>query len=137
MQLHGLPHAGEAQSSANDRADVTAALERLEHERQVAGRNAHAAIAHLQPNGIYLCEDIHTSYVDRYGGGYRRPGTFLEYSKGLVDRLYAWYSEQPEVFPVDDLTRSTYALHFYDSVLVIEKRPIEAPRQSKTGRQSF
>jgi cephalosporin hydroxylase len=92
---------------------------------------------HLQPRGIYLCEDNHTSYVQSYGGGYREPGTFIEYSKGLIDRLHAWYSEQPESFGVDELTRSTYALHFYDSVLVVEKRPVERPQQSVTGRQSF
>jgi len=92
---------------------------------------------HLQPNGIYLCEDVHSSFMASHEGAYRKPGTFLEYSKGLVDRLYAWYSEQPETFSVDALTRSTYALHFYDSVLVVEKRPIEQPRQSVTGRQVF
>ena len=92
---------------------------------------------HLQPEGIYLCEDVHTSVMASHQGGYRKPGTFLEYSKGLVDRLYAWYSEQPGIFSVDALTRSTYALHFYDSVLVVEKRPIERPRQSVTGKQTF
>jgi SAM-dependent methyltransferase len=92
---------------------------------------------HLQPHGVYLCEDIHTSLAPHFKGGYRREGTFLEYSKGLIDRLYAWYSHEPERFAVDDLTRSTYALHFYDSVLVVEKRPIAQPRQSITGRPSF
>ena len=92
---------------------------------------------HVQPRGIYLCEDIHTSFVPAYGGGYRREGTFLEYSKGLIDRLYAWYSHEPERFAVDKLTRSTYALHFYDSVLVVEKRPIDEPQQSLTGKPSF
>ncbi len=92
---------------------------------------------HIQPNGVYLCEDIHTSVAPHFEGGYRREGTFLEYSKGLIDRLYAWYSFEPERFAVDDLTRSTYALHFYDSVLVIEKRPMDAPQQSKTGTPSF
>lgn len=91
---------------------------------------------HLQANGVYLCEDIHTSYAPHYGGGHRREGTFLEYSKGLIDRLYAWYSFEPG-FAVDALTRSTYALHFYDSVLVVEKRPMEHPVQSTTGMPSF
>ena len=92
---------------------------------------------HLQPRGVYLCEDIHTSFIAKYDGGYRRPGTFHEYSKGLTDRLYAWYSEELAAFAVDDLTRSTYAMHFYDSVLVIEKRPMEQPQQSITGKPSF
>lgn len=92
---------------------------------------------HLQPNGVYLCEDIHTSVAPQYGGGYRRAGTFLEYAKGLVDQLYAWYSFEPDRFAVNAFTRSTYALHFYDSVLVIEKRPMQAPQQSQTGKPSF
>ena len=45
--------------------------------------------------------------------------------------------EEPERFAVDAMTRSTYALHFYDSVLVIEKRPMEPPRKSMTGKPSF
>jgi cephalosporin hydroxylase len=92
---------------------------------------------HVQPRGIYLCEDIHTSYRPDYGGGYRRAGTFAEFGKGLVDKLHAWYSCEPERFDVDAMTRSTYALHFYDSVLVVEKRPIDEPQQSLTGKPSF
>jgi hypothetical protein len=92
---------------------------------------------HVQPFGIYLCEDIHTSFHAGWGGGYRREGTFLEYSKGLIDQLYAWYSEDTSRFAVDELTQSTFALHFYDSVLVIEKRPMEPPQVSRTGIPSF
>ena len=92
---------------------------------------------HVQPNGIYLCEDMHTSYDASMGGGYRREGTFVEFGKGLVDRLHAWYSFEPERFTIDALTRSTYALHFYDSVLVVEKKPIERPQTSMTGRPMF
>jgi len=92
---------------------------------------------HIQPHGIYLCEDMHTSFLARWGGGHRREGTFLEYSKALIDRLYAWYSEDPAHFSVDSVTQSTFALHFYDSVLVIEKRPMRPPTASKTGVPSF
>lgn len=92
---------------------------------------------HVQPHGIYLCEDVHTSFLDKWGGGCRREGTFLEYSKTLIDRLYAWYSEDRSSLDVDSFTRSTFALHFYDSVLVIEKRPIEPPVVSTTGKPSF
>ena len=92
---------------------------------------------HLQPHGVYLCEDIHTSMMPEYGGGYRRQGTFLEYGKGLVDCLYAWYSEENKASTAEAMTRSTYALHFYDSVLVIEKRPIEVPQEFSTGKPAF
>lgn len=91
---------------------------------------------HIQPNGIYLCEDIHTSLLADWGGGYRREGTFLEYSKALVDQLSGWYSKDPGLV-VGNLTRTTFALHFYDSVLVMEKRPIGTPQVSTTGTPSF
>jgi len=92
---------------------------------------------HLQPEGIYLCEDIHTSFLSEYGGGYRRPGTFLEYSKELIDYLYAWWSQERERLAVNKFTVSTFAMHFYDSVVVLEKRPIGRPQESLTGTPSF
>jgi hypothetical protein len=88
---------------------------------------------HIQPEGVYLCEDIHTSLMPEYGGGFRRPGTFLEYGKALVDNLYGWYSREKDHLTVNAFTVSTFALHFYDSVLVVEKRPIGPPQASVTG----
>jgi hypothetical protein len=92
---------------------------------------------HIQPLGIFLCEDMHTSMWKQYGGGVGRSGTFLEYSKALIDGLYAWYSMEAEKLAVTEFTKTTYALHFYDSILVIEKRPIEPPVHSEVGKRSF
>ena len=87
----------------------------------------------LADGGIYLCEDLHTSYWRKFGGGYRRRGTFIEYAKGLVDGLNAWYSKQPRRFSVDDFTRSAHSMHFYDSIVVIERRPMVPPHDEMTG----
>jgi hypothetical protein len=89
---------------------------------------------HVSSEGVYLCEDLHTSYWAEYGGGYKRPGTFIEYSKGLVDLLNAWHSAKPRRFHATEFTRSVRALHYYDSVLVIEKRPVTKPTSAKTGQ---
>ena len=88
----------------------------------------------IQPNGVYLCEDIHTAYWANFDGGLRRPGTFIEYSKALIDQLNAWHSKEPKRFNVTDFTRSAHGLHFYDSILVIEKRPIEPPSRVSSGK---
>lgn len=90
----------------------------------------------VKDDGVYLCEDLHTSYWLKYGGGDRRPGTFIEYSKRLIDRLNAWHSEERRL-QVDGFTRTTASMHYYDSVLVIEKGRIEAPEHRKTGVPSF
>jgi len=87
--------------------------------------------------GIYLAEDLHTSYWEAYGGGVRRPGSFIEYSKDLIDQLNAWHSRNPEELRVSDFTRSVLAMHYYDSILVIEKTAVAQPREGRTGTPSF
>lgn len=97
---------------------------------------------HVASDGVYLCEDLHTSYWKEYGGGYRSPNTFIEYSKNFVDYLHAWHARKPvkswhrrqqPTLSVSDFTKSAHSLHFYDSVLVIEKRPMVPPSDMMTG----
>ena len=92
---------------------------------------------HVADDGIYLCEDLHTSYWPEYGGGLRREGSFIEFSKQLIDQLNAWHTRNPELHEVDDFTLSAHSMHFYDSMLVIEKRRMEPPVDRKTGTPSF
>jgi hypothetical protein len=91
----------------------------------------------VAPHGVYLCEDLHTSYWRRWGGGYRRRGTFIEYSKRWIDALHAWHSREPRRLKVSDFTRSAHSLHYYDSVVVIEKRPMRPPINERTGEALF
>jgi hypothetical protein len=91
---------------------------------------------HLQPNGVYLCEDVHTSYFDNFKGGLRREGTFIEFSKHLIDALHGWYYV-PKGGELDVYTTGTYSVSFYDSIVVVEKRPVDRPFVSKTGKASF
>lgn len=91
---------------------------------------------HVKEDGVYLCEDMHTSYWIEYGGGYRRQGTFVEYCKKLVDSLNAFHSRQGHFKP-NHFTRSVDSLHFYDSVLVIEKKQRAAPIDLKSGQESY
>lgn len=88
-------------------------------------------------DGVYLCEDLQTNYHAEFGGGLRQPGTFIEYSKRLIDQLNAWHTRDPETWEVDDFTLSTHSMHFYDAVLAIEKRPMQPSHHRKTGRPSF
>jgi hypothetical protein len=85
----------------------------------------------LRSDGIYLCEDTHTSYMPVFGGGYRQPDTFIETVKPLIDRLHAFHSTDHSLLAPDDFTRTTDSMHFYDSVLVIEKR-LRAPPENVT-----
>lgn len=91
----------------------------------------------VNESGIYLVEDMHTSYWPQYGGGYRKKDSFVEYSKNLIDQLNAWHSKTPEL-SVSGFTRSTTGIHFYDGMLVIEKYPNTLPPKAlKKGTASF
>ncbi|MEM7801480.1 MAG: class I SAM-dependent methyltransferase [Chloroflexota bacterium] len=90
----------------------------------------------IEPRGIYLCEDTHTSYWAKFGGGYKRRGTFLEFSKNFIDYLHAWHSKTKHL-SVSTFTKSVHSLHYYDSILVIEKRPMEKPVHLRTGTPSI
>lgn len=74
----------------------------------------------VDDNGIYLCEDLHTSYMELYGGEYKG-NTFIEYSKNLIDYLHAQYSE------TEKLVRNKYSdnikyITYCDSMIFIEKK---------------
>ena len=91
----------------------------------------------VDANGVYMAEDLHTCYWPEFGGGYRARESFIEYSKGLIDQLHAWHSRQPSRLEPDTFTRTTHSLHYYDSVLAIEKRRTEPPMHSKTGTRAL
>jgi len=91
---------------------------------------------HIKENGVYLCEDLHTSYWLGFGRGYKRERTFIEYSKDFIDYLNGYYSKQ-EQFKKNTFTESVDSIHYYDSILVIEKKKRKRPFDRKTGTRSF
>lgn len=74
----------------------------------------------LSQNGVYLCEDVMTSYWPKYGGSYNKPTSFVEYSKNFIDQLNARYSLSEEL-KINELTQSIRSIHYYDSMIVFEK----------------
>lgn len=91
----------------------------------------------LKIGGIYLIEDMLTSYWPSFGGGYKDPVNFVEYTKNLIDQLHAWHAVPNSGLAVNEFTRTAFSLHYYDSVLVIEKRAMQAPQVRMKGTPSF
>jgi hypothetical protein len=87
----------------------------------------------VKEDGVYLAEDLHTCYWPSYAGGFKRKGSFIEYCKGLIDQLNAWHSQQREL-KVNEFTKTTHSIHFYDSIVVFEKRKIEKPFHLYSGK---
>ena len=91
---------------------------------------------HVKDDGIYLCEDVHTSYWEEYDGGLNKPGSFVEFSKKLIDKLHAWHIRNGEL-SVSEFTRDVGSLHFYDSVFVLEKKIRVQPWHVKKGTEKI
>ena len=48
-------------------------------------RSFEALFPILKPDGVYLVEDLQTSYWKQFKGGLRSPTTFIEFAKSLID----------------------------------------------------
>ena len=89
----------------------------------------------LKTNGVYLCEDTHTSYFENYNSRYKNPDSFIEYSKDFVDILHlketSIYVNDGIVNPLPirydqrlapkKFAHDISSVHFYDSMVVFEK----------------
>lgn len=90
----------------------------------------------MHNDGVYLCEDTHTSYMPAFGGGHQKLNTFIEYTKKLIDQLNAFHVEENEYLAQNYFTQATDSIHFYDSVVVIEKKSRTKPDQVVYGNQA-
>ena len=75
----------------------------------------------LDDSGLCMCEDCHTSYIDNLDGGLNRDGTFIEFTKNLIDELNAFWDKS---FPPTYNSLNMGGIHFYTSIVVIEKKQI-------------
>ncbi len=71
----------------------------------------------ISDGGIYMCEDTHTSYMEGFGAEYGGKN-FIEYSKKFIDDMHAYFSQ---VLEPGYNTESMYSVHYYDSIVVVEK----------------
>jgi hypothetical protein len=78
----------------------------------------------LCEGGLYLIEDMHTSYwPGGFRGGLKRKGTAIELVKEMIDDMHRWYHRQRR--PSHGMVG---AIHVYDSLVVVEKRALSQPR---------
>jgi hypothetical protein len=86
----------------------------------------------VKPSGIYIVEDLHTSYWKEFKGSYKCKNASIEYLKSLVDLINAYHIRPNQnVQNIDffnklsdfekQLVQSIHSITFYDSVAVIKK----------------
>ncbi|MDR1323078.1 MAG: class I SAM-dependent methyltransferase [Candidatus Margulisbacteria bacterium] len=72
----------------------------------------------LKPGGIYIVEDLHASYWQCYGGGFRKKESSIEFFKGLIDLLNIDYIEKRHNKKHDGIISQ---IQFFDSCCAITK----------------
>ncbi|MEM6438885.1 MAG: class I SAM-dependent methyltransferase [Pseudomonadota bacterium] len=89
-----------------------------------------ALFPRMERGGVYLIEDMHTSYWHGWDGGLRRPGTAVETAKRMVDDLHQPYHERA---PFSPLSADVGGIHFHDSIIVFDKGGFGPPRHADVG----
>ena len=90
----------------------------------------------LSDDGIYICEDLHASYWrGKFMGGYRRRSTFMEFAKNIVDDMHADFHSHGQ--GLKNAHRLIDGIHFYNSLVVIEKGPQDRPRSIRIGTENL
>lgn len=109
----------------------------------------------ISNQGYYVCEDIHSSYMEFFNGGYRKKETsikftknlimgyfnrgynkketFIEFAKNLIDDMHAFHSQNPEEFQKTAYTKTLTAMHIFDSIIVFEKGARNPPILKAVG----
>ncbi len=84
-----------------------------------------ACVKRLRPGGLYFVEDLHASYRASHAGGFRDPGSAIEWFKSLADAVNSDHFEEADgnsaVAPLKRLGREIQSVSFFDSVVVVTK----------------
>lgn len=88
----------------------------------------------MHKNAIYMVEDLHTAYWEEYGGGIDKSETFINFSKDCIDRLNADHT-RGRIEP-DLITRETFGISFFDSIVCFEKGDVWWKSAPMIGRKS-
>ena len=85
---------------------------------------------YMSDNGVYLCEDLHTSYWNEFGGGLNNPNSFIEYSKKFIDMINSYHIREniTDKDSYEKFRKTTESITYYDSVIVLEKNINDIPR---------
>ncbi|MER5704796.1 class I SAM-dependent methyltransferase [Micromonospora sp. NPDC002296] len=83
-----------------------------------------ALFPHVRAGGLYVVEDLQTSYWPGYGGSSERLDdrtTSMGFLKSLLDGLHHEEQERPEDATTTEVERTLTGAHFYRSLAILEK----------------
>jgi hypothetical protein len=116
------------ESVINEMGGVDIVLDDGSHQMRHIKKTLQILFPEVSNSGLYVIEDLHTSFWKSFGGGNSRDNFLLKFLPELVLDMHRWYHSLPAVHPT--ISRSLPAIHIYDSIVVLEKDPTHRPTHS-------
>jgi len=110
---------------------VDAILDDGSHRMEHVSKSLEILYPLLNENGVYMIEDLHTAYWDKFGGGYRTEENFFTKVGLLIEDMHRWYHQNPSHMP--DISSFVSGIHIHDSVIVFDKKTTHRPSHSRVG----
>ena len=73
----------------------------------------------MSQGGVYMVEDLHTSFWRGYGGGYGRRSNFFGFSADMINDMHHWWHFNRLKYP--SLKNMCSGIHIHDSIAVFER----------------
>ena len=86
---------------------------------------------HLSAGGIYVIEDLQTSYWQDFGGGFLFGNNFYLFLVQLIHDMHHWYHFRLPQFK--SISGQCTGIHIHDSFVVLEKGKVYSPVHSLVG----
>jgi len=104
------------------------------HKDEHMSKSLELMFSSLKPGGVYIVEDMFTTYWSNWGGGLKREGSFIETSKNRIDLMFRDYMTEEKfakhhnlsnlIPPHDTVSNEIDSIHFYKcGITVFIKRP--------------
>ena len=98
-------------------------------------KHVNKTLRHLYPmlndGGVYMVEDMHTAFWQKWGGGFRSLDNFFGTVQSIVEDMHHWY--HAERIQIPQLQDAVSGIHIHDSIVVLEKGPVHRPTHSFVG----
>jgi hypothetical protein len=119
------------ESVINEMGGVDIVLDDGSHQMKHIKKTLQILFPEVSNSGLYVIEDLHTSFLKSFGGGNSRNNFLMKFLPELVLDMHRWYHSVPPVHPT--ISHSLPAIHIYDSIVVLEKDTCHRPTHSVIG----
>lgn len=124
-------------SVGNEMGGIDIVIDDGSHNSRHQRASFEALFPFLNPNGIYVVEDVEHSYFRNQKGWPMLPYTFVNFAKRTVESLNSNFRGYKKTLMLKGIDQNLYSITFFRSVIVFRKKQLPEPKVIRVGRQYF